>query len=775
MSFNAAGVQTANATFSITAAASVTDGVDFTATGHGMAIGDPVLHTGFTTNTDYNGVWIVTGVPDTNSYVIRDQGLEFGTSESGTGEPGDTLSDATGVTGLSLSTNEQGGSRYENQHRVYVATSAVNLQLGGLLYIDPEVDTLVFQDNGTNTDQQIDITDGGILRVGRPIVFNGATRYSYGMAIVSLPDSKNRFQDTQGWLEIQDGGLFEWRGGVLKSMSGVIRVNPGGNFNPVSTEHCVWITANCDQENTTQNENMGQIRQGSLDSVIQGYTRAGGLSANATASEVVSLNSSASEFSGYRPIHINIGVGDSNTTVGDPSFEGYQGQGITTDFSKAGPQDVTLLNNENGTDVTFVHINDNAAGEIAITHEFTLNVFDSASVEVSSDLLWFYRDTDNGNRFAPHLADLTYSGGSGDTVEFSLLFLDGDDDSLGDSVPYPDSAIDRRLEDDDTSDVATIPIWSYSHLFTTVSAVMKGAAGATQNTTVFTDTNITETTRATVDAYSTITTGERLYDRSKSEKISLTAAIIEFPDLNTALITGSGNNLDLGDISLTVDGGAASAWALSQTGNGRITIDAGTDFNPTGKFNTITTTGDVTVEDGTEIDGWTIDGDLLLNNANNLSNVTVTGDLRIATGADSVLTFNNVNVTGSVFNDSGSNTLTINNNGGSLTAGDAGTGNGETNILTTNTFTITGVPSGGILSIFAEDDIPDDFQELGTLLQETDPTTGADVLYVHEETNDLIAVQYIQTGFEEVNVQFTLLAQAQTLDISSLIAPEENL
>lgn len=47
MSFAATGVQSANSTVSVTAAASVTDGVDFTATSHGMAIGDPCLLTGF--------------------------------------------------------------------------------------------------------------------------------------------------------------------------------------------------------------------------------------------------------------------------------------------------------------------------------------------------------------------------------------------------------------------------------------------------------------------------------------------------------------------------------------------------------------------------------------------------------------------------------------------------------------------------------------------------------------------------------------------------------
>jgi hypothetical protein len=51
-------------------------------------------------------------------------------------------------------------------------------------------------------------------------------------------------------------------------------------------------------------------------------------------------------------------------------------------------------------------------------------------------------------------------------------------------------------------------------------------------------------------------------------------------------------------------------------------------------------------------------------------------------GSDSTLTFDNVTVTGNVYNDDALHTLTINaTNGSSLVAGDSGTGDGETNIL----------------------------------------------------------------------------------------------
>lgn len=95
------------------------------------------------------------------------------------------------------------------------------------------------------------------------------------------------------------------------------------------------------------------------------------------------------------------------------------------------------------------------------------------------------------------------------------------------------------------------------------------------------------------------------------------------------------------------------------------------------------------ISNSSAIEG-TINGAMDLNSATNLSNLTITGDLHINTGANSTITFSNVTVSGSVYNDDTAHTLTINStNGSSITAGDAGTGNGQTNILNTVTIKVT--------------------------------------------------------------------------------------
>lgn len=71
---------------------------------------------------------------------------------------------------------------------------------------------------------------------------------------------------------------------------------------------------------------------------------------------------------------------------------------------------------------------------------------------------------------------------------------------------------------------------------------------------------------------------------------------------------------------------------------------------------------------------------LSLSAAVNLENTYVTGDLRVATVSGSVLSFNSVSVGGLVYNDSTTNTLTINARDCDLEAADPGTGAGQVNI-----------------------------------------------------------------------------------------------
>lgn len=88
---------------------------------------------------------------------------------------------------------------------------------------------------------------------------------------------------------------------------------------------------------------------------------------------------------------------------------------------------------------------------------------------------------------------------------------------------------------------------------------LRGVGGTDVDFIAPTDTAIAETTRTTTDAYTAISDLSRLYDRSKSYKVSN----IGDPSLPVPMATAAGNAVDLGALNLIVDGDAASAYAFA--------------------------------------------------------------------------------------------------------------------------------------------------------------------------------------------------------------------
>lgn len=131
------------------------------------------------------------------------------------------------------------------------------------------------------------------------------------------------------------------------------------------------------------------------------------------------------------------------------------------------------------------------------------------------------------------------------------------------------------------------------------------AAEATQP--AIADANITESNKATVDAYTEINTSAKFYDRA--------SLYLEdnFGTYTTALVTRSGNEINLGAYNVIIDATATSAFALS--GN-TITIKASTYTGD------MVTTGVITLQNGATFTGTRTDtnGTVLP-----LRNVSITG------------------------------------------------------------------------------------------------------------------------------------------------------
>lgn len=129
--------------------------------------------------------------------------------------------------------------------------------------------------------------------------------------------------------------------------------------------------------------------------------------------------------------------------------------------------------------------------------------------------------------------------------------------------------------------------------------------------------------------------------------------------------------------------------------NWDLICDGGDITSGTGKSLNFSGTGILQLDGNTANNVNVSSGDVHLESATDLTGMTIANDLRIDTGANSTLNFTGINVGGNVWNDSASNTLTINAVTSNITAGDAGTGNGETNIVNAVTVTITCVDISG--------------------------------------------------------------------------------
>jgi len=122
-------------------------------------------------------------------------------------------------------------------------------------------------------------------------------------------------------------------------------------------------------------------------------------------------------------------------------------------------------------------------------------------------------------------------------------------------------------------------VFSYLHLPQQQELNLSGNGTLTQNWQLLDDSLITQTTKATVDAYTTITTAAQFYDRAKAWIYD------NFAGQSAVLVTRSGTTLNAGSYNITL---ATSGAAFALAGS-TITINAPTFTD------TLTTTGTITL------------------------------------------------------------------------------------------------------------------------------------------------------------------------------------
>jgi len=174
-------------------------------------------------------------------------------------------------------------------------------------------------------------------------------------------------------------------------------------------------------------------------------------------------------------------------------------------------------------------------------------------------------------------------------------------------------AVDDRTESDHK---ITFKGYKYGYSFFDIQFQGNRIVSAEATQPVIADANITESNKATVDAYTTIETPAKFYDRA--------SAYVEdnFSTIQTPLLTRSGNEIDAGAFDIVIDATAASAFAFDGT---TVTIKASVYTGD------MTTTGIITLANGAEFIGTRTDanGTIVPPNAVSVTNITAGSRIQI--------------------------------------------------------------------------------------------------------------------------------------------------
>jgi hypothetical protein len=198
--------QASEAGKTISAVASMTDGIRLTITSHGYSAGDAILITG---TTSYNGDWIVSSVYDSNNIDIVSQyfptgsALAYISSQTGTSAKGDkNLAALTGLTGVTVINSGTDKVIYS------ISSSVTTLNINGLLKIDPDKELLILSASTV-------VVQTGYFVYGKRYTLNGFTKYSSSLGIITEKSGYKDSTSSAHWW-VKNGSTFRTFGGRME-------------------------------------------------------------------------------------------------------------------------------------------------------------------------------------------------------------------------------------------------------------------------------------------------------------------------------------------------------------------------------------------------------------------------------------------------------------------------------------------------------------------------------------------------------------------------------
>jgi len=258
-----------------------------------------------------------------------------------------------------------------------------------------------------------------------------------------------------------------------------------------------------------------------------------------------------------------------------------------------------------------------------ITKQIDFKAINDTGANVE-DVKLYAKDTDNGartNLYIDNTADKIYTATSdvnGDVARQKIVLFIADNTDLAQGINYPSNP-DYRTKGDNLN-TFDFNFMQYNYNLAGLPDYDVSQNGVASTTVGFLpDALITQATKATVEAYTTIDDALELYDRAKSYLYD------NFVGESVTIIGRAGSQAVLVDVDLVLDATAVSAFAFDGS-----TITA--------KSSTFTggataTTGGVTTQNGTLLDGGTFDCDISYDSGagTTIKDVTCTGTVDFTT------------------------------------------------------------------------------------------------------------------------------------------------
>jgi len=327
-----------------------------------------------------------------------------------------------------------------------------------------------------------------------------------------------------------------------------------------------------------------------------------------------------------------------------------------------------VLTNPNTGAATVINKNHDGSTDIFafIQNEVTFNIENETGAALTGAKI-YAQDVDNGNRFAgvtisgvtlDYSTTQTYAA-TGATPNFTVLAQARKSTTSG-----PTGIVWEITDNRGVSDSTEFPFFfaEYTRDLFNTTPDLNGLNSKTVNILMLPDFNITEQNKATVDAYTTIETPAKFYDRAKADlvdnflgetttTVGITGSLIDAKALNVVLDPVASVPYDLTGSTVTVDAGGTFTGDITTTGD--VTLAA----TMTSFVGDITATN-INVADNIDVDNNTLTGIVNFTTAASLTGVTAPGTIVYNDNTDRTITYDGV--TANVVRNDGTGNITIN-------------------------------------------------------------------------------------------------------------------